>query len=89
MVLAVRSLVAFSMNMLSSFKVLNNLLVKDLLRCADIFSAGLSSGLYGGKKISAMLLGMINVFALWNALLSSTMILNSSGLCLENSFKYF
>ena len=59
MVLAVRSLVVSSMNMLSSSKALNNLFVKDLLRCAHIFSAGLSSGLYGGKKMSAMLSQMI------------------------------
>jgi len=89
MVLAVSSLLAFSMNTMSASNVLNNLLVKALLRYAHIFSAGLSSGIYGGKKMNAMFSEMISTFPLWKEPLSSTIILNSSRFCFANSFKYF
>lgn len=47
-----------------SFRDLNNLFVKALLNLAQIFSAGLSSGEYGGKKIRTILFGTIRYFAL-------------------------
>ena len=58
-----------------------------LLSIAHIFSAGLSSGLYGGRNISPILSGIVKDLALWNAPLSRTIILNSVGFCNENSFK--
>jgi len=38
-------------------------LVKSLLNFAQIFSDGLSSGLYGGKKINAMFSGILTQLA--------------------------
>jgi hypothetical protein len=51
------------------------------------FSDGFSSGEYGGIKRSAILFGIIRVFALWNAPLSRMIILNSAGFSIENSLK--
>src|SRR5450759_2380704 len=58
-----------------------------LLYFAHIFSAGFSSGLYGGKKMRAIFSGIISFFALWKAPLSSTTILNSSGFWFDKLFK--
>ena len=66
-------------------RVLNNLLLKSLLNFAHIFSAGFNSGLYGGRKTRQMLSGTLSDFALWKAPLSKTIILHSSGLCLDIS----
>lgn len=68
-----------------SSKVLNNRLVNCLLNLAQIFSAGLSSGLYGGRNTKATFKGICRHFALWNDPLSRTRILNSNGSILENS----
>ena len=47
-----------------SSNVLNNLFEKSLLNFAHIFSAGLSSGLYGGKKIRIIFSGIFKDNAL-------------------------
>ena len=59
------SLTALSMNKLISSIEWNNLLVKDLFNLAHIFSAGLSSGEYDGRKKSLILSGIFSFFALW------------------------
>ncbi len=46
---------------------------------AHNFSAGFISRLYGGKNTRAILSGMLNFFALFNAPLSRNIFLNSSG----------
>lgn len=58
-------------------KFLNRHPVKFAFNISHILSAGFNSGQYGGKKISAILLGIFNAFDLWKAPLSSTIILNS------------
>ena len=58
-----------------------------LLKKAQIFSAGFSSGEYGGKKINPIFSGITKALDLWNAPLSRTIILNSFGFCFANSFK--
>lgn len=73
------------MNSLTSSRVLHSMLVNFLLNIAHMFSAGLSSGLCGGIKSSTILSGTSSALALWNAPLSSTKILNSSGFLLESS----
>jgi hypothetical protein len=73
------------MKSLSSSSVQCGLLVNFLFKMSQIFSAGLSSGQYGGKKTSLMSSGTRSAFALWNALLSNTIILNTSGLWREYS----
>lgn len=75
-------------NRLISSSVLKILLVNFRLRECHIFSAGLSSGLYGGRNSNAMLWGMLSFFALCKAPLSSTTILNCSLLCSENWLRY-
>jgi len=70
---------------LSTSRELNSLFVNVLLNPAHIFSAGLSSGLYGGKNSNAMFAGMIKDLALWKAPLSSTITLNSSGFIIRRT----
>ena len=64
--------------------VLKRRFEKFLFKACHIFSAGLSSGLYGGINTRAMFGGTSRQVALWNAPLSNTTILNSSALCWEN-----
>ena len=85
MVSGIRFLTVCSMKLLTSSRVLQNRLVNFLFINAHIFSAGLSSGLYGGKKSRTIFSGTFNLAALWKAPLSNTIILNSSGLCLDIS----
>ena len=66
---------------------LKSWLVKGLLNQAQICSAGLSSGQYGGKKIKAMLFGILSFLALWKAPLSSTISLSSFGSSFEKLSK--
>jgi hypothetical protein len=54
---------------------------------AHIFLAGLSSGLYGGRKTKTVFSGMINFFALWNLPLSNIIIFSSFGLSFEKLFR--
>jgi hypothetical protein len=56
-----------------------------LFKSHHTFSAGFSSGLYGGKKIRTILRGISNDFDLWNDPLSKTTTFNSEGFILENS----
>lgn len=62
-------------NWLRCSKVGHSKLVKALLNFAHIFSAGFSSGEYGGKKSRLTFLGTIKDLALWKAPLSNTRIL--------------
>ena len=66
-------------------KVGKNSVAIESFSSRHIFSAGLSSGLYGGMNSKAIFWGTFNCAALWKAPLSRMMILNSSGVCLENS----
>ena len=75
------------MKSLTSSRVLWSLPEKARFILHHIFSAGFSSGEYGGIKSKRILVGIFSFATLWNAPLSSNMILNSSGFSFENSSK--
>ena len=54
---------------------------------AQIFFAGFSAGLLGGKSIKPILSKIIKVFDLWNAPFSNTIILNYSGFCAKKHIR--
>lgn len=85
--LLVQALICFSKKSDISSKDMKVLLEKARLSLCHIFSAGFSSGAYGGRKIRAIFWGMIKDFALWNAPLSSMIILNSWLRCCANESK--